>query len=358
MSRKPTTGEESRDMAVSYPNGFPRGQPQTLPSFRELLPAHLHEEIESSSYYSGSSHYREAPSMPIVGQESGSKPRSVSGRDLSRSQTASRGDRRENFTLRGDRSLPDPHVGLRRQASDTSPPSMSLASDSRSRAEQVLPPLRDLQSLSERNITSYRETTTRTEPPRNFPLDHRERVDRSTNSPYERRHPEGIPLTQPLHGSVPNQPPALDTTRLSHSPYDKSPYSPYPPGYRPEIDYSPHQANSSQHPSYNAQNETVDQRGKRRRGNLPKPVTDILRGWFHEHLDHPYPSEEDKQMFITRTGLTIGQISNWFINARRRQLPALRNQVRAESERMNQRISPSSDNDQASSQSSSVSSQH
>lgn len=53
-----------------------------------------------------------------------------------------------------------------------------------------------------------------------------------------------------------------------------------------------------------------DPKGKRRRGNLPKPVTDILRAWFHEHLDHPYPSEEDKQMFMTRTGLSISQVSS------------------------------------------------
>lgn len=54
----------------------------------------------------------------------------------------------------------------------------------------------------------------------------------------------------------------------------------------------------------------TDSKNKRRRGNLPKPVTDILRAWFHEHLDHPYPSEEDKQMFMTRTGLSISQVSS------------------------------------------------
>ncbi|KAJ5711453.1 hypothetical protein N7488_005609 [Penicillium malachiteum] len=72
----------------------------------------------------------------------------------------------------------------------------------------------------------------------------------------------------------------------------------------------------------------IDSKSKRRRGNLPKPMTDILQAWFHDHLDYPYPSEEDKQMFMTRTGLSISQISNWFITARRRQLPALRNQMR------------------------------
>ncbi|KAI5288747.1 hypothetical protein KEM55_008994 [Ascosphaera atra] len=72
-------------------------------------------------------------------------------------------------------------------------------------------------------------------------------------------------------------------------------------------------------------------RSKKRRGNLPKKVTDILRAWFSQHIDHPYPSEEDKQMLINQTGLSISQISNWFINARRRQLPALRQQARASS---------------------------
>lgn len=49
--------------------------------------------------------------------------------------------------------------------------------------------------------------------------------------------------------------------------------------------------------------------GRRRRGNLPKYVTDILRAWFHDHLDHPYPTDEDKQMLIGRTNLTISQVS-------------------------------------------------
>jgi hypothetical protein len=57
-----------------------------------------------------------------------------------------------------------------------------------------------------------------------------------------------------------------------------------------------------------ASGDSLDSRGKRRRGNLPKPVTDVLRAWFHEHLDHPYPTEEDKQIFMSRTGLSISQV--------------------------------------------------
>jgi len=48
---------------------------------------------------------------------------------------------------------------------------------------------------------------------------------------------------------------------------------------------------------------------RRRRGNLPKHVTDILRAWFAEHVEHPYPTDEDKQMLIGKTHLTISQVS-------------------------------------------------
>ncbi|KAK3368187.1 homeobox domain-containing protein [Podospora didyma] len=66
-----------------------------------------------------------------------------------------------------------------------------------------------------------------------------------------------------------------------------------------------------------------DYKQRKRRGNLPKPTTDILRSWFLAHLSHPYPSEEEKQELMRQTGLQMNQISNWFINARRRQLPTM-----------------------------------
>lgn len=54
--------------------------------------------------------------------------------------------------------------------------------------------------------------------------------------------------------------------------------------------------------------DTASMGTRRRRGNLPKHVTDILRAWFQEHLDHPYPTDEDKQMLIVKTQLTISQV--------------------------------------------------
>ena len=60
----------------------------------------------------------------------------------------------------------------------------------------------------------------------------------------------------------------------------------------------------------NGQHHYVDsQRHKRRRGNLPKAVTDTLRKWFAEHVANPYPTEDEKQMLMDMTGLTISQVS-------------------------------------------------
>ncbi|KAI9641425.1 homeodomain super [Ciborinia camelliae] len=73
-----------------------------------------------------------------------------------------------------------------------------------------------------------------------------------------------------------------------------------------------------------------DSKPRKRRGNLPKPTTDILNAWFSSHLDHPYPNEEVKQLLMRQTGLQLNQISNWFINARRRKLPQLQKSARAE----------------------------
>lgn len=96
-----------------------------------------------------------------------------------------------------------------------------------------------------------------------------------------------------------------------------------------------------------------DNKQRKRRGNLPKETTDKLRAWFMAHLQHPYPTEDEKQELMRQTGLQMSklkgpglgrfrpnangysdQISNWFINARRRQLPTMINNARAESDAM------------------------
>ncbi|XP_054720177.1 homeobox protein Meis2-like [Uloborus diversus] len=64
-----------------------------------------------------------------------------------------------------------------------------------------------------------------------------------------------------------------------------------------------------------------DERSKKRqkkRGIFPKVATNIMRAWLFQHLTHPYPSEDQKKQLAQDTGLTILQVNNWFINARRR----------------------------------------
>ena len=57
---------------------------------------------------------------------------------------------------------------------------------------------------------------------------------------------------------------------------------------------------------------------KKRRGSLPKPSVEKLKTWLKAHLQHPYPSEAEKNDLVNETGLTLNQVVNWFINARRR----------------------------------------
>jgi Homeobox KN domain len=113
------------------------------------------------------------------------------------------------------------------------------------------------------------------------------------------------------HTSYPTLGSGQATPTGDFSRYGQAPYEGAPRDYRSlygDVDYPPQPASGAQQANFGVLGDSNDPRSKRRRGNLPKQVTDILRAWFHEHLDHPYPTEEDKQMFIARTGLSISQV--------------------------------------------------
>lgn len=57
-----------------------------------------------------------------------------------------------------------------------------------------------------------------------------------------------------------------------------------------------------------------------RRSNLPKETVQILNRWLLDHLGNPYPTPQEKRELLIKTGLTKIQLSNWFINVRRRKI--------------------------------------
>ncbi|KAJ5105264.1 Homeodomain [Penicillium alfredii] len=311
--------DEDTDMAISYASRPPTGHSQTLPSFRELLPPHLHDEIESTSYYTSPRH--QSQERPGSGHEM-ADPRSIPGYPSPAPPKMAYGETHREYTVSrpGDqRPMEQGHLPMRLSEGASRGPS------------PILPPIRDLQSVSERGMTTPTKAA----------------------YPDSRMAPRSDPfVAQEYHAGQPSPLSGMDRRSDHYPPALMHPQSPYghpmayagdPEQISPQMLTHPHQAN------FGIMGDPIDPKTKRRRGNLPKPVTDILRAWFHEHLDHPYPSEEDKQMFMTRTGLSISQISNWFINARRRQLPALRNQMRSGgTDSESGRHSPFSDVDQGS----------
>ncbi|KAL8964687.1 MAG: hypothetical protein Q9197_006845 [Variospora fuerteventurae] len=150
-------------------------------------------------------------------------------------------------------------------------------------------------------IYTLTQTTARTTPP------HLPPINSNGRSPLANPYPQNVPL----------QAPHMDP-RYSYDNYTPHPHDPSGPMGRP-VEFQNVEVGS-------------EKSNKKRRGNLPKQTTDILRQWLHEHLDHAYPNEDQKAMLIRETGLTDKQVSNWFINARRRNVPRLLTQAEQEQE--------------------------
>lgn len=67
---------------------------------------------------------------------------------------------------------------------------------------------------------------------------------------------------------------------------------------------------------------------RKTRNNLPKETTYILLKWLNDHLNYPYPNSFEKNQLMMLTGLNQQQLSNWFINARRRKIKSMKEQKR------------------------------
>lgn len=62
-------------------------------------------------------------------------------------------------------------------------------------------------------------------------------------------------------------------------------------------------------------------KGKRRKSNsLPPETVEYLKKWMMspEHIAHPYPTEQEKAQIMADTGIELKQLTNWFVNNRKR----------------------------------------
>ncbi|GFF96662.1 hypothetical protein IFM47457_10994 [Aspergillus lentulus] len=295
-------------MAVSEASRLSSVHNQALPSFKELFPTHLHDGIESGPHrLSRQPSSRECPVSSAYGSGSGS--RRLSGRTPSIS--------RSKFTIGEvhDYSMAD------RTLWERAPPQTRLPEDGPHlvvgrQPSPVLPSIRDPLNVPAARLPEHRGSV-RTDafvaqefqanavaPPHHSAADFGGSVS-GWRSPYAGT---SVPATMQARPPCP-----------SHL----GPICQIDPEQVPSQSLSP-----SQQSNLGIARDSDDPKSKRGRRILPKSATDILRAWFQEHLDHPYPSGEDKQMIMARTGLAIGQVSNWFTNARRRRLYRLRRPTR------------------------------
>jgi hypothetical protein len=218
-----------------------------------------------------------------------------------------------------------PNNGMHKNSSSTpryNPTAVKSEFITSSRTSPVLPPIRNIQALPDRSLHHSDRPfhSPMTSAHTGFSGSSSGGNDLGVNQ-FAHRRPALYDASQRGHHTYPlyqeiSDRPTKDFMKLDSLGYEKSPrHSTYGDPYALDMEHSPRLMANPHQSGFNILDDVGgESRSKRRRGNLPKPVTDILKQWFHEHLDHPYPSEEDKQMFIARTGLSISQVSNGHIH--------------------------------------------
>lgn len=134
-----------------------------------------------------------------------------------------------------------------------------------------------------------------------------------------------IPRSNSFQSSYSHQPPQLQ----QHQPPNSMPF--YAPPMNTGGHLSPAPSQASVGPTRSSSNSPVESEAgkeklntRKKRQNLPRQTTLILLSWLSEHLERPYPNSREKYDLLLKTGLTIQQLDNWFINARRRKINILR----------------------------------
>mmetsp|Transcript_2970 Transcript_2970/g.5894 ORF Transcript_2970/g.5894 Transcript_2970/m.5894 type:complete len:328 (-) Transcript_2970:296-1279(-) len=61
-------------------------------------------------------------------------------------------------------------------------------------------------------------------------------------------------------------------------------------------------------------------KAKKKTTSLPPETVEYLKAWMmsEEHIHHPYPTEQEKVKIMQDTGIELKQLTNWFVNNRKR----------------------------------------
>lgn len=110
-----------------------------------------------------------------------------------------------------------------------------------------------------------------------------------------------ITATQVIHGSTPLSQIGLVSSPVTHT---------------PTVSTQPSSVSSAL--LSDSDGDDILGKKKNKRGVLPKSATQIMKSWLFQHIVHPYPTEDEKRQIAGQTNLTLLQVNNWFINARRR----------------------------------------
>lgn len=53
---------------------------------------------------------------------------------------------------------------------------------------------------------------------------------------------------------------------------------------------------------------------------LPRSTVEYLKDWMMspDHINHPYPTDKEKDKIMADTGIEMKQLTNWFVNNRKR----------------------------------------
>jgi hypothetical protein len=139
------------------------------------------------------------------------------------------------------------------------------------------------------------------------------------------RYEDGVPQNMPQYSIRPMQPEIGNLSALLTEPAPNvlinQKFNDSPQTVSPLPKLQAHRKGKSKKdvsPTENGtQNNSATDEGGRKKHFLNQESVSVLKAWFYDNLDHPYPTSDQKEQLSKQTGLTYLQVSNWFTNSRK-----------------------------------------